>query len=112
MKDDLGWIMTLRNLPENTFDRTYEVLFQQFWNPSENHTNLEKVIVTEIEWLKKREYRIDIDNDTLEYITITIEDIEKMLVSMREQRIDFYKAILEEYRKRKSEYDERMKKKN
>ncbi len=49
VKDDLSWIMILRNLPENTFDRTCEVLFQRFLKSSENHPDLENVIEEEIQ---------------------------------------------------------------
>lgn len=119
VKDEVSWMKMLRDLPNETFKRTYESICRGFSYALKNESKtVEQALKEKLEDLKKYRFafntkinyedekNIHIDPTTL----LTPDQIKEKLISLRKQRVEFYKALLEEYLQRRREYDEKIEK--
>ncbi len=95
----------IKNERKDIFYRTGKFLFSRFSqkNISEGES-LEKSIKEEIKDLKNNKFIVGLDSD-FELIKVSLEDIIEMFISLRNQKIEFYEAILKEYQNRSQDYD-------
>lgn len=81
---------------ENRFDKVYTILLNTFISEFETNKDLEDIIVKNINKLRKYDF------------TPLLEEIKEMLLSLRNQKINFYETLLKEYKKRKEEYHRKL----
>ncbi len=119
VKDEVSWMKMLRDLPNEMFKRTSELICRDFSYSLKNESKtVEQALKEKLDDLKKfrfafntkinfeNEKNIRIDPTTL----LTPDQIKEKLISLRKQRIEFYKALLKEYLQQQREYDEKIEK--
>lgn len=96
------------NTPKDIFNRTYKILFNRFGIKAFSEgKDVGKVIQEKIDFLEEKKFFIGYDSEN-DIIEVPIEEIVAKIMSLRKRRIDFYKAILEEYQRNKKKYDDQL----
>lgn len=119
VKDEVSWMKMLRDLPNEMFKRTYESICRGFSYSLKNESKtVEQALKEKLEDLEKYRFafntKINFENEKNIHIDpttlLTPDQIKEKLISLRKQRVEFYKVLLEEYLQRQREYDEKIEK--
>ncbi len=110
IKDELSPMVGIKNEPKDIFHRTRKFIFNRFNQEdiSKGSENLEKCIKKEINDLKSNIFIAGLDSD-FEDIKVSLDEIIEMFISLRNQKIKFYEAVLKEYRNRSQDYNKVLK---
>jgi len=98
------------NTPKDIFTRIHHFLYSEFTGAEisfPKSIDLEDSIGKKIEQLKKNRFFVGF-GDNLSSVEVSLDEITDMFITLRRQKIDFYRAILEEYKKNKSHYDKEL----
>lgn len=113
LKDECDWIVDQRGMQEkNKFQKNVKTIYYNFfYKKCEDTDQIADVIKTKILTLKKDEYIIGIDDDSLDFITISLKEISNCFLKLRQRRLGFYNALVKDYLENKDRYDEVLKEK-
>lgn len=108
----------LRDLPNEIYRRTYDFICRCFSNKLLlERKSVDEVIKEKINNLKRYKFAFNTkiqvgDNKDNVYIDpateLTADQIKEKLLFLRNQHIEFYKDLLDEYLKNQQEYDEKI----
>lgn len=95
-------------------DLIFNVLMSGFRSEFEEKGDLEEKLIKYINGLKKYKFTVKKEGSyrgapDFKEIEITIDQIKDMLYELRNHKIQFYEAVLKEYRQKKNEYNKKFK---
>lgn len=100
IREESGHFTPIQSSIKDKSERTFNILYARFAKDIKEKKDLETTIKKKIENLKKNEFIVDYDTENSEMIKMSAEDLKDLFITLRKQRIEFYNAILEEYKKK------------
>jgi len=106
-KEEMDYIVNIQG-EDNVFDKTLSILASGFLTEFKKKNDWAVVLTQYIEELNGYKFvTLEKDSDW-KGKEITINRISRMIYKLRQRRIEFYESILQEYKVRKDQYNERL----
>lgn len=114
IKNETDDIVDKKGEKVNKFQRTLTTLINEFISEFKEKGDLEEVITKYINELRKFKFETKREGSyrgapDFEFIELSIDQIKESLYDLRRHKIQFYKVILEEYKKGKDKYNKILK---